>query len=147
MARPQQHQRLKNCPISVESLQYHQNQARKGVPSTKTKAPMDTLIPGITRPLPTIKSQELLIQVYPTSKLYTDDMGCFLVRSCSSNHYIMLAFHVDTNTILVEPFYSIHDRHRLATYNRIMARLNKCGQTANLQILDNEASQTYRSII
>ena len=56
----------------------------------------------------------------------------------------MLAYHVDTNTILLEPFQSCQDRHRIAAYNRIMTRLKMRGQTVNLQILDNEASQAYK---
>ena len=74
-------------------------------------------------------------------------MGRFPVRSSSGNHYIMLAYHVDTNTILVEPFQSFQDHHRIAAYNRIMTRIKKRGHTVNLQILDNEASQAYKQTI
>ena len=56
----------------------------------------------------------------------------------------MLAYHVDTHTILVEPFQSRQDCHCIAAYNRIMRRLNKRGHTADLQTLENEASQAYR---
>ena len=74
-------------------------------------------------------------------------MGCFPVRSCSGNHYIMLAYHVDTNTILVETFQSRQDHHHIAEYNHIMTRLNKRVHTVDLQILDNEASQAYKQTI
>ena len=74
-------------------------------------------------------------------------MGRFTVLSQRDNHYIMLAFHVDTNTILVEPFHSRHDRYCLAAYDRIMMRLNKCGHTIDLKILDNEFRETYKIII
>ena len=69
------------------------------------------------------KSKELFIRTEPISKLYTDNMGRFPVRSCSGNNLIMLAYHVDTNAILVEPFASRHNRHRLAAADRIMANL------------------------
>ena len=74
-------------------------------------------------------------------------MGRFPVRSRSGNNYIMLAYHVDTNTILVEPFQSRQDRHRIAAYNRIMNRLKKRSHTVDLQILDNKASQAYKQTI
>ena len=40
----------------------------------------------------------------PIIKLYTDDMGRFPVQSRSRNNYIMLAYHVDSNTIMVGPY-------------------------------------------
>ena len=59
----------------------------------------------------------------------------------------MLAYHVNTNTILVEPFQSRQYRHCIATYNRIMTCLKARGHTVNLQILDNKASQAYKQTI
>ena len=59
----------------------------------------------------------------------------------------MLAYHVDTNTILVEPFQSRQDRHPIAAYNGIMTRLKNCCHTIDLQILDNEASQASKQKI
>ena len=79
--------------------------------------------------------------------MYMDGMGCFPVRSLSGNHYIMLAYHVETNTILVEPFQSRQDRHRIAAYNRIMTHFKKRDHTVELQILYNETSQDYKQTI
>ena len=90
------------------------------------------------------KSQELFIITEPISKLYTDDMGRFPIRSRRGNNFIMLAYHVDTNFILVEPFASRHDRHRLAATDCIMANLTKRGHGVNLQIIDNECSAAYK---
>ena len=61
------------------------------------------------------KSKELFIRTEPIRKLYTDNIGRFPVRSRCGNNFIMLAYHVDTNVILVEPFASRHDRHCLAS--------------------------------
>ena len=90
------------------------------------------------------KSKELFIITETISKIYTDDMGRFPVRSRSGNHFIMLAYHVYTNVILVEPFASRHDRHRLAAADRIMANLDKRGHGVDLHILDNECSAAYK---
>ena len=78
------------------------------------------------------KTQELFIRTEPIIKLYTDDMGRFPIRSRRGNNFIMLAYHVNTNVILVEPFDSRHDRHRLAAADRIMANLTKRGHDVDL---------------
>ena len=59
----------------------------------------------------------------------------------------MLAYHVNTNAILVKPFQSRKDRHHIAAYDCIMARLKNGGHTIDLQILDNESSQAYKLAI
>ena len=71
-------------------------------------------------------------------------MGRLPVRSHIGNYFVMLAYHVDSNVILVDPFQSHHDRHCLAAENRIMSRLQKNGHYVNLQILDNEFRTAYR---
>ena len=67
-------------------------------------------------------------------------MGKFLVRSQSGNNFLMISYHVDTNVILVDPFESYHDCHRLAAADRIMARLTKRGHGVDFQILDKNAA-------
>eukprot|EP00804_Cyclotella_cryptica_P001782 CCRYP_018594-RA/>CCRYP_018594-RA protein AED:0.21 eAED:0.21 QI:0/-1/0/1/-1/1/1/0/556 len=117
---------------------------RKGICSTKPKTPP---VPSpSTLPSPT-PSHELHIVTEPISKLYTDDMGHFPTRSRSGNQYIMLAYHCDSNAILVEPFQSRHDRHRVAAHGRIMTRLRDRDHPIEHQILDNEASENYRQAI
>ena len=73
-------------------------------------------------------------------------MGRFPVRSCSYNHYIMLAYHADCNVILVEAFKSRHDHHRIAAYN-CMHRLKLEGHSVDLLMLDNKASESYKLAI
>ena len=85
--------------------------------------------------------------IEPISKLYIDDMGRFPVQSRSINHYIMLAYHVDSNTILVEPFQSRHNRHLLAAYDCIISRIKGNGRTVDLHILDNRASESQKLTI
>eukprot|EP00804_Cyclotella_cryptica_P010308 CCRYP_012223-RA/>CCRYP_012223-RA protein AED:0.11 eAED:0.15 QI:0/0/0/1/0/0.5/2/0/935 len=59
----------------------------------------------------------------------------------------MLAYHCDSNAILVEPFQSRHDRHRITAHGRIMTCLKEKGHIIQHQILDNEASKEYRRTI
>ena len=58
----------------------------------------------------------------------------------------MVAYNY-SNVILVSPFKTRKDQHRLAAYNSIMQRLNNRGLTEDLQIVYNEASQNYNSTI
>ena len=97
----------------------------------------------ITIQLPAVKSKEFHVRVEPSSKLYTDNMGRFPVRSRSGNRYIMLAYHVDTNAILVSTFQSRNNHHHIAAYNSIMSRLNSKVRSVDLQVLDKESSTKY----
>ena len=137
----------KYCLVSVESLKVHLTQTRQGYRSKKPKQPYEEPLPDITTQFPEIKSRELHMFIYPISKLYTDDMGRFPVRSRSRNHYIMLAYHFESNTIFVEPFQSRHDSHCLAVYDRIMSRIKRNGHTVDLQIMDNKASESHKLTI
>ena len=123
------------CPLYVESVKGNLTQSRQGVRSTKPK-PLPDLDPVPRKQ--TTKTQEIFIRTEPISKLYTDNMGRFPICSQRGNNFIMLAYHVDTNVILVDPFASRHDRHRLAAANCIMANLTKQGHGVDLQILDNK---------
>ena len=103
-------------------------QTRQGVRSTNLKTtsskPTRSLSP-LSHNAPAKTSNELYVVVEPVSKLYTDEMGRFLIRSRSGHRYIMLAFHCNINSILIEPFQSSHDRHRISAYIRIMTRLQE----------------------
>ena len=131
----------KYCPISVESVKGHLTQSRQGVRSTRPKPRTDQ--EHVPRE-PMTQLQELFIRTEPISKLYTDDMGRLPIRFCRGNNFIMIAYHVDTNVMLVELFASRHNRHRLSAANRIMANLTKRGHGVDLQILDNECSAAYK---
>jgi hypothetical protein len=85
--------------------------------------------------------------VYPLSKLYMDDTGCFLVRAHLGNQYIMIAFHANGNLILQQAFKSKSNRHCLAAYNAIMLCLTARGLSVDLQILNNKASAPYKEAI
>ena len=80
----------------------------------------------------------------PISTLYTDETGRFPIRSRTGNQYLMVAYHYDTNAILIDPFQTREDRHRIPAYTRIMTRLKTRGHVVDHQVLDNEASKEYR---
>ena len=77
----------------------------------------------------------------PVSMLYTDNKGRFPVRSRSGNQYLMVAYHCDINAILIEPFQTREDRHRILAYTRIITRLKTRGHTIDHQVLDNKVNK------
>ena len=122
-------------------------QTRQGLRSTKPKPPNEESLPDITSKLPAVKPKEIYVVIEPIRKLYTYDTGRFCVCYRSGNHYIILACHVDTNAILLKLFQSRNDRHHIAAYDHIMARLKNGGHTIFLKILDNKYSQDYKLAI
>ena len=91
-------------PTTGETLKGHMTHTRKRVRSTKHKStssnPTQSVSP-LSNNVPAKTSNELYVVVEPVSKLYTDDMGRFPIRSCSGHRYIMLVFHCDSNVILI----------------------------------------------
>ena len=85
--------------------------------------------------------------VEPIRKLYTDDTGWFPSKVHIGNQYLMIAFHSDTNVILVPSFKYRKDSHCMLAYNDIMQRLKEKNQHVDLQILDNEASAEYKKLM
>ena len=103
------------CPSSDETIKGNIVQSRQGVRSTKPKTPQ--------RPIPdTYPEKSLLLSTTPRelhmhtvhiSKLYTDDTGRLPIRARSGNQYLMVAYHCDSNAILVAPLKTRKDKHRL----------------------------------
>ena len=99
------------------------------------------------RPKPVPNTNDLHLTVEPMSKLFTDNTSRFPTRDRSGNQYIMIAFHTLTNAILVAPFKSRKYVHRMEAYNSIMQRLKERDHHVDLQILDNEASAEYKTLM
>jgi hypothetical protein len=136
----------KYCLDADETIMGHLAQQRQNVWSTKAKptlpAPLVVLLPPVEAP-----SDQVFVVTKLLSKLFTDNTGCFPVRACSSNQYIMIAFNANGNLILQQAFKSKSDHHRIAAYNTIMRHLAARGLSVDLQILDNQASAAYKKAI
>jgi len=124
----------------------HLAQQRQNVRSTKPKQPPPVPLVVLPPPAPTALNQ-IFVMTQPLSKLFTDDTGRFPVRARSGNQYVIIAFHADGNLILQQAFKTKSDRHPIAAYNSIMTCLAAQGLSVDLQILDNEASSTYKEAI
>ena len=135
---------------TAETLKGHMTQSRQGVRSAKCKATPSSptrKVSPISSDIPVTKLNELFIVVEPVSKLYTDDMGMFPIHSRSGHRYIVFTLHCNSNAILIGPFQSRHDHHRIAAYSCIMLRLLERGHAVDLHVLDNEASKEYCLVI
>ena len=80
------------------------------------------------------------------SKLYNDNIGIFPIKERSGNQYLMVAYHCDSDTILVAPFKTRKYKHILEAYKSIMTRPRKNGMSVNLKILDNEARSKFKHL-
>jgi hypothetical protein len=136
----------KYCPDADEMIMGHLAQQRQNVRSTKAKLtslpPLVVLPPPIEAP-----SNQVFVATKPLSKLFTDNTGIFPIQACSSNQYVMIAFHAKGNLILQQAFKSKSGHHCIAAYNTIMMRLAAQGLSVDLQILDNKASAAYKEAI
>jgi hypothetical protein len=119
------------CPNADETILGHLAIQRQNVKSTKKASPLHSTFHP---PVAITPSNEVFIQVYPLSKLYTNDTGRFPVQACTGNQYIMIAYHADGNLILQEAFQTWSDRHRIAAYNFITTCLAARGLLVDLQI-------------
>ena len=142
------------CPENATATVLgHLTQTPKGLRSTRwataanallaannspSMLPSDVLLEALTTP-----TNEVTIIEVPISTLYTDDMGRFPIRAQSGNQYIMVAFHDAANVILVEPFKSKGDHHRIPAYDTLMNRLKRRGLTIDMQFMDNEVSAKF----
>jgi hypothetical protein len=97
----------------------------------------------MTRPREAQNNPAVDIQVIPINHIFTDDTGRFTPRARSGNQYIMVALHSESNAILVQPFKSKHDSHRITAYNELYSRLTNQHATPDVHILDNEASRAF----
>ncbi len=138
------------CPDSDETILGHLAQQCQNVRSTRPRpprAPTGLPLPAIEPPALELASNEIFVNVFSLSKLYTNNTGCFPVRARSGNQYIMIAYHAYGNLILQQPFKTKSNAHRLAAYNIIMTCLAAKGLSVDLQIMDNEASPAFKQAI
>ena len=116
--------------------------------SFKPAKPPPTARPPLKLLLPLIDaSREIFFRVYPISKFYLDDTGWFLVRACSGNQYVIIAYHTKGNLILQQAFPTKADKHRIPAFNNIMTCLTACGLAVDLNIRDNKASANFKRVI
>ena len=79
-----------------------------------------------------------------SSKIYTDQTGCFPIISSRGYKYIMIAYDYDSNNILVEPIKSRTSLHINDDYQTMRKLLCRKGLTPRTHVLDNECSEVLK---
>jgi hypothetical protein len=134
------------CPDAKETIMGHLAQQHQSVWSTKSKLTLLASLAVLPPPISTPSNQIFVIKKL-INKLFTNNTSHFPVRACSSNQYVMIAFHANGNPVLQQAFKSKSDRHHIAAYNTILTHLVARGLSIDLQILDDKASSTYKEAI
>ena len=81
-----------------------------------------------------------MVKMYDThDTLYTDQTGKFPHLSSRGNRYQMIAYHVDSNSIWVEPTKNKSEGEMILARNRALERMRACNIIPKRQVLDNEA--------
>ena len=83
----------------------------------------------------------------PLNRMFTNNTGHFQLRARSGNQYLMVAFHAKSNAILIQPFATKHDGHRIPAYNTLYTQLPANNNQPEFHIMDNEASAAFKNAI
>ena len=132
------------CPNALETHRGHMAQPRQHIRSSqppKLDVHHGTPAPNNTSQ-PTVEIHEV-----PLTHLFTDDTGRFHPRALSGNQYVMIGLHSTSNAILVRPFASKHNSHRIPAYADIFNRLATAGMPPTLHIMDNESSAAFQRAV
>jgi hypothetical protein len=130
----------KHFPESEETQQGHMRNQRQGVRSIKIKIKVEDEKQDQDKTLP--KKHDIYIQVHNAKEtVYTDQTGrLFPHVSSRGNKYQMILYHVDSNSIWVEPMKNRTEGEIIVSREHELERMREAGITPNHQILDNEAS-------
>ena len=112
------------CPNSRETHLGHTAQPCQHIRSTTTHRNLTIGTPSATN------------CKIPVSRIFTDDTGRFQPQAASGNQYIMVTLH-SSNAILIQPFATKKDAHRIAAYQTLHSRLHMVNQSPTIHIMDN----------
>jgi hypothetical protein len=144
----------KHFPNSNETQKGHMKGQRQGVRSTKQKA-LDYILakeqqikikPGTENPPQSHikRHDDMFIKIVDLADtIHSNHTRAFPFTSQCCNRYIMVAIHIDTNSIFCKPMKNKTEGKMIVAYQRIVNRM----QMANLGLkhhrLDNEASTAF----
>jgi len=82
-----------------------------------------------------------------TDSIHTDQTGAFPFTSQRGNRYIMVAIHLNTNYIFIEPMRNRTKEEMMRAYEKIINRMRMAGLGIKKHTLDNEASNALKQYI
>jgi hypothetical protein len=133
------------CPDADETHLGHMAQPRQHTRSTQQRAHRTMTPPNTVPTTHTANSVELV--ELPLNRIFTDNTGRFQPCSRSGNQYLMVAFHAKSNAILIQPFATKADSHRIPAYKTLFDRLADTNNVPDVHITDNEASAAFQCAI
>jgi hypothetical protein len=130
-------------PESEEAQKGHMQGQRQGVCSTKEAESPDENQTIILH----VKKHDILILVYDAkATTYSDQTGMFPAVSSKGNKYVMVLHDVNNNSSWAEPMKNTGSELILA-HNRALTRMRHQGINPKHQILNNQASESYKDAI
>jgi hypothetical protein len=112
----------KHFPQSEETQQGHMRGQRQGLRSTNI---IQQLTTGHDTPVQ--NRNDIMLQTYDANEtMYTDQTGRFPHISSRGNRYQMIAFHVDSNSIWVEPMKDRTEGTMIMARSQILKRMKRC---------------------
>ncbi len=79
--------------------------------------------------------------------MYSDQTGKFPAVSSKGNKYVMVLYDVDSNLLWAEPMKNQTGGELIFTRNWALTRMRQQGINPKQQILDNQASKSYKDAI
>ncbi len=100
------------------------------------------------RPLPPTKLNDIFVHMEDLNQeMHTNQTGAFPHTSQCSNHYIMVAVHLDVNYIFSKPMKNRMEEEMIRAYQKILNRMKAAGLGLNKQVLNNECSAAMKACI
>ena len=134
---------------SDATIKGHLDQNRQNQMSTKKRninaiiqESEDDILQTFTEPQQ--KTNEVLVTVEATNKIFTDQTGRFRMSS-QGNQYVHIAYVYDVNAIIATPIKSRTGQELLATHKKIITMLQQRGYKPKFHWLDNEASSDLKT--
>jgi hypothetical protein len=147
LTRELQHLATGNCIIGTQALSaIRRNTARPHAqPAPRCMLNQDSIshCPSQASTLnPSHKQQDIYIETYDThDTVYSDQTGKFPHTSSRGNHYQMILYHSDSNSIWVELTKNRTEGELILACTQVLTLMCACGITPWCQVLDNEASE------
>jgi hypothetical protein len=143
----------KYLPKSIPTALGHLDQKRKNIQSTKNKMNNGTNPNTENHIADHTDEGQTTNQVFATvidigtGKIYTNQTGKFPVLSSQGNKYIFVLYDYDSNAIMAEPIKSRTQGELTRAYKELFGQLEKRGLRPQVQLLDNECSQSMKDLM
>jgi hypothetical protein len=138
----------KHFPESVETQKGHKKKLQQNLRFTKQKLILDEPAEDVELTQAIAKQNISFKVVNAQETVYSDQTGRLPMQSSQGNTSLMVYFNVDANYINAEPIQNHKDNQMIQAYQNLWTRTNRnCKTMPNMHILDNEASEAFKTEI